>query len=183
MQWCKEFMSIRGLSDYIEVYENVISKQTCDHFISLYDSSEAKHMKTPAYDFGEINMFESAKFKEYTSQISQLMSGIYQRYSSQYEFFPQTSAFEQPRIKRYEPNEGIFNWHCDASTKETNKRILVMFFYLNDVEEGGETRFKDMSVKPKAGSVVCFPPTWQYPHKGCTPISGPKYVISSYVQI
>ena len=111
------------------------------------------------------------------------MSGVYQRYSSQYKFFPKTNAFEQPRIKRYEPNEGMFDWHCDATTKESSKRILVMFFYLNDVEEGGETMFSDMSVKPKAGSVVCFPPTWQYPHKGCTPISGPKYVISSYVQI
>ena len=67
--------------------------------------------------------------------------------------------------------------------------MLVMFFYLNDVEEGGETKFKfestgeELSIKPEAGSVVCFPPTWQYPHKGCTPISGPKYVISSYVQL
>ena len=177
------------LSDYIIQYDNVITKQTCDYFISLYDSSNPTHMKTPAYDFGEINMFESEAFKQYAPQISQLMLGIYQRYASQFNHFPETSMFEQPRIKRYEPNEGVFNWHCDATTKESNKRMLVMFFYLNDVKDGGETKFRfestgeEISVKPKAGSVVCFPPTWQYPHMGCTPISGPKYVISSYAQL
>ena len=176
-------MSIRGLSDYIEVYDDVISKETCDHLISLYDKREAEHKKTICYDFHEVNMMQSKAFKGVSQQFVGLMRGIYERYSSQYEFFPKTKYFEEPRIKRYEPNEGVFNWHTDNTTTESSKRILVMFFYLNDVEEGGETQFKDMSVKPKAGSVVCFPPTWQYPHKGCTPISGPKYVISSYVQI
>jgi hypothetical protein len=58
-----------------------------------------------------------------------------------------------------------------------------MFWYLNDVEEGGETIFdigEEVTVKPKAGNVVCFPPYYLFPHKGCTPISGPKYVVSSY---
>jgi hypothetical protein len=59
-----------------------------------------------------------------------------------------------------------------------------MFWYLNDVEEGGETVFdvgQEVRVEPKAGTVCCFPPHWTFPHKGATPVSGPKYVISSYV--
>lgn len=180
---------MNNLKDYIQVYDDVITKQTCDHLISLYDSAEAIHKKTICYDFHEINMMQSKAFEDVSKQFVGLMQGIYQRYSSQFEFFPKTRYFEEPRIKRYEPNKGIFNWHTDNTTIESSKRILVMFFYLNDVEEGGETMFrfepsmKEVSVKPKTGSVVCFPPTWQYPHKGCTPISGPKYVISSYVQI
>ena len=174
---------MNNLNDYIQVYDNVITKESCDHLISLYNASDAEHKKTICYDFHEINMMQSEAFKNVSKQFTGLMQGIYKRYSSQFEFFPKTNYFEEPRIKRYEPNKGIFNWHTDNTTTESSKRILVMFFYLNDVEEGGETMFSDMSVKPKAGSVVCFPPTWQYPHKGCTPISGPKYVISSYVQI
>ena len=177
------------LADYIQVYNDVITKESCDHLISLYDASEAEHKKTVCYDFHEINIMQTEAFKDVSKQFVGLMQGIYQRYSSEFEFFPKTRYFEEPRIKRYEPNEGIFNWHTDNTTIDSSKRILVMFFYLNDVEEGGETMFRfepsmeEVSVKPKAGSVVCFPPTWQYPHKGCTPISGPKYVISSYVQI
>jgi len=177
------------LSDYIKVYNDVITKETCDYLISLYDQSNSKHMKTIAYDFHEINMMQSKTFKDVSQQFTGLMQGIYSKYSSEFKFFPKTRYFEEPRVKRYEPNEGVFKWHTDNTTTESSKRILVMFFYLNDVEEGGETKFRfepsgeEISIKPKAGSVVCFPPTWQYPHMGCTPISGPKYVISSYVQL
>ena len=92
--------------------------------------------------------------------------------------------YEAPRIKRYEPNEGVFDWHVDSFDEASAKRALVMFWYLNDVKEGGETIFdigEEVKVKPKAGTVCCFPPHWTFPHKGATPISGPKYVISSYV--
>ena len=178
-----------NLVDYIKVYDDVITKETCDYLISLYDQSNSKHMKTIAYDFHEINMIQSKQFENVGRQFTGLMQGIYHKYSEEFEFFPKTKYFEEPRIKRYEPNEGIFRWHTDNTTAESSKRILVMFFYLNDVERGGETKFRfepsgdEISIKPKAGSVVCFPPTWQYPHMGCTPISGPKYVISSYVQL
>jgi hypothetical protein len=178
-----------NLTDYIKVYDDVIAKETCDYLISLYDQSNPKHMKTECYDFHETNMFQSETFKDVKQQFMYLMQGIYQMYSKNLEFFPKTKYFEEPRIKRYEPNKGIFNWHTDNRTIESSKRTLVMFFYLNDVEEGGETKFRfepsmqEIAIKPKAGSVLCFPPTWQYPHKGCTPISGPKYVISSYVQL
>jgi len=180
---------VSHLKDYIQVYDDVITKETCDYLISLYDESEAVHKKSICYNFHEINMMQSETFKQVGDRFASLMQGIYQKYSSQFEFFPKTRYFEEPRIKRYEPNKGIFNWHTDNTTVESSKRILVMFFYLNDVKEGGETMFRfeplmdEVSVKPKAGSVVCFPPTWQYPHKGCTPVSGPKYVISSYVQV
>ncbi len=189
-QWCKEFVS--NLSDYIKVYDDVITKETCDYLISLYDAAaplEAEHKKNTCYNFHEINMMQSKAFESVSEQFAGLMQGIHRQYSSQFEFFPETNAFEQPRIKRYEPNEGVFDWHTDNTTVESSKRTLVMFFYLNDVEDGGETMFRfepgmeEIKVKPKAGSVLCFPPTWQYPHMGCTPISGPKYVISSYVQV
>lgn len=177
------------LSDYIKVYDDVITKESCDHLISLYHQSNPEHMKNECYDFHEINMMQSETFKDVSQQFTGLMQGIYHTYSSNLEFFPKTQYFEEPRIKRYEPNKGVFNWHTDNRTIESSKRTLVMFFYLNDVEEGGETKFRfepsseEISIKPKAGSVLCFPPTWQYPHMGCTPISGPKYVISSYVQL
>ena len=178
------------LQDYIHVYDDVMTKETCDHLISLYDAAEPKtHMLTETYDFYEVNMMRNHAFRAVREQFTGLMGGIYEKYSSQFEFFPKTKNFEQPRIKRYEPNESIFRWHCVATTPESYHRLLVMFFYLNDVEEGGETKFRfepsgeEIAIKPKAGSVVCFPPTWQYPHSGSIPISGPKYVISSYAWI
>ena len=59
-----------------------------------------------------------------------------------------------------------------------------MFWYLNDVDEGGETIFTeplDIKVKPKAGRVLIFPPMWMYPHAGLAPKSNAKYIIGSYL--
>ena len=56
-----------------------------------------------------------------------------------------------------------------------------MLFYLNDDFEGGETIFyPEMSIRPKKGSVIVFPPYWMFPHEGTPVIAGKKYIMSTY---
>ena len=78
--------------------------------------------------------------------------------------------------------------NVDVQSYETARRFLVGFFYLNDVEEGGETAFQQhksvpisVKVKPKAGRLLIFPPLWTHPHIGMKPISEPKYIIGTYL--
>ena len=54
--------------------------------------------------------------------------------------------------------------------------------YLNDDFTGGETEFPHHNKKivPKMGSVMVFPPTWQYPHAGLRVHKGVKYIMSTY---
>ncbi len=86
-------------------------------------------------------------------------------------------------LKRYRPglDEG-FQLHFDSINHVAN-RYLVLLWYLNDVAEGGETRFPqlDVSVKPKAGRLLMFPPFWMYQHEGVPPVSGDKYILSTYL--
>ena len=99
-------------------------------------------------------------------------------------FWPPNHALEQIRMKRYRVGgEDRFDRHIDVGDHDSARRFLVLFFYLNDVEEGGETVFTelDYSVKPKTGSVLIFPPTWQYPHAGLPPISNNKYIVGTYL--
>lgn len=62
--------------------------------------------------------------------------------------------YESFQILKYQPGQ-FYRRHHDSSNKNNGKatghRILTFFLYLNDVEEGGETRFTnlDISVKPK----------------------------------
>ena len=171
----------------IRIYDNAISPLLCSRLIEAYSKEEAIVRDTKGYSFSEINIRESLYFKDYASEVYKAMSEVHAQYSLKHPFFPISSNYESPRIKRYEKGAGYFDWHIDAANSQTCHRILVMFFYLNDVESGGETLFDlgshQSAVKPKAGSVLCFPPTWEYPHKGCIPLSSPKYVISSYVQM
>lgn len=87
--------------------------------------------------------------------------------------------------KRYEPKKDFFNWHEDVGTGMINHfcREVVMQFYLNDVEEGGETCFmhQDLCVKPKAGTLVMFPAGFTAKHKGNPPISNNKYILNTWL--
>ena len=55
--------------------------------------------------------------------------------------------------------------------------------YLNDVEEGGETEFLHQSVrvKPKKGRIVIWPAAFPYVHRGNQPLSGEKYLLTSWI--
>lgn len=100
-----------------------------------------------------------------------------------------------PIIKKYDPTgNDHFGPHCDtymsgwdgdALKVNRNYRFLNILFYLNDVEEGGETEFyftdKIIKVKPKAGRVVVFPPFWTHIHAGLRPVSGTKYIMNGYL--
>jgi hypothetical protein len=88
------------------------------------------------------------------------------------------------QIQHYKANEGFYHYHEDSLINLTNGsfRIFAYIWYLNSVEEGGETEFfNGIKVKPKQGSLLIFPATWTYPHRGCMPISNDKYIITGWV--
>jgi hypothetical protein len=90
--------------------------------------------------------------------------------------------FSEWIIKRYraDQNEG-FQYHFDALGPVAN-RYLVFLWYLNTVGQGGETVFPDIGVQivPQAGTLLIFPPYWLFQHAGLPPISGDKYILSTY---
>lgn len=186
---------IKTLADYIMHIKNAMPLSMCESLIKTYDAvhkEERVQRKNKIFDFEEINMLDHSAFAPFRSQMGQLMQGISKFYMDnthnilrdRLPCYEVLKDYEAPRIKRYEPNTGIFDWHIDAASQESAKRAIVMFWYLNDVKEGGETLFdigEELAIKPVAGSVCVFPPTWNFPHKGATPVSNPKYCVSSYV--
>lgn len=179
---------MKSLVDYVVTFDNVLPKESCEDLIKAYENASCIKRDNELMRFSEINMMDSPAFEIYKDPMIGAMQSISQAYKQQTRaFWPENLAYEQPRIKKYEPNDGYFNWHIDVSSAESARRMLVMFWYLNDVEEGGHTEFDldgvEMKVEAKAGRVLCFPPNFMYPHRGATPLSGPKYVISSYVHL
>ena len=85
-------------------------------------------------------------------------------------------------LQKYNKAKGIYDWHDDyAVNSAQSSRMLTFLWYLNDVEEGGETLFFHGKLKPKAGTVIIFPATWTYNHKECIPIGCDKYVVTGWV--
>lgn len=89
------------------------------------------------------------------------------------------------KIQMYPRGEGHFRWHADAAGGASADRVVAMVLYLNDVAQGGETEFfhQGLKISPRAGQLVLFPAGWNYMHCGHTPVSGDKYIISTFIRI
>ena len=73
-----------------------------------------------------------------------------------------TDRSESLQLLRYEPGQ-FYNTHHDYIPQELERRqgvrILTVFLYLNEVEEGGETNFPSLqlTVTPKTGRALIWP--------------------------
>jgi hypothetical protein len=96
---------------------------------------------------------------------------------------PNSGTISDLVMKRYRPGmDEQFQVHFDAIYHHA-RRYLVLLWYLNNVAEGGETRFPqlDYAVAPRCGRLLMFPPYWMYQHEGVPPRSGDKYILSTYL--
>lgn len=179
------------LNDFIHIYENALESNICDFLISLFDQvpdKQERHDNDGKPNFTQFNFTEN---RDLTSEVEQVhnhvIKNVFTYRDKYYEFvdtrvFPKDHAFEQFRIKKYNPDgEDRFDTHVDVLDYPSARRFLSFMWYLNDVETGGETVFKDLIIKPKKGTLLVFPPLWMFPHKGNPPITDSKYIMSTYL--
>jgi hypothetical protein len=183
--------------NYISYWDNVLDKNICDDIIAKFESNAPQQEQTVMEghrSFTEINITKNI---DDWNDVQNLLIGKMQEYVQKYiasfsideSAWPQNFALEEFRIKRYLPNDkDEFKFHVDVGDYTSAKRFLAFFWYLNDVEQGGETNFQkspasriEYSVSPKAGRLLVFPPLWTHPHVGMKPISGTKYIIGGYL--
>ena len=85
-------------------------------------------------------------------------------------------------VKRYREGD-YYHWHVDAQVERDGwTRTIACIWYLNEVEEGGDTEFAyGRSIHPETGKLLLFPATWNFPHRGTPPKRGNKYIVTSFV--
>ena len=187
------------LRDYIQVYDYTLPNTVCKNVIRLFGSQIHEEVDqkglpkfrqfniTQAIDDNEHNLNVSPWSEWGLIQNALIESSHYyvQKYMEDVDcrpYFPIKSALEQFRVKKYEKGtDDRFDKHVDVGDHASARRFLSMFWYLNDVEEGGETVFENgPTIKPKEGRLVMFPPLWLSPHEGNRTISNDKFIVSSY---
>ena len=174
---------------YIKTYDNVLTKDQCQHLIDKFEDSKQQWQKTELKDhrsFTEINLNLHDDWSEYVKIIYTSMRPYIDKYAEEFKIthnWPEKFGWEHIRMKKYEVNnKDQFKEHVDVMDYASAKRFLVFFLYLND-NEGGLTSFSDygINVKPEAGKMLMFPPLWTHKHAGTMPIKEPKYIIGSYL--
>lgn len=181
------------MKNYLRIYDNVLSENDCKSLIDMFNEQSISKRTELIYD--ETKHFEQLLVNTNIAQLifKNVLNPLVEQYKKDCSLvdyqFPKKYGYEQPRIKKYYNSECNFKPHVDAIDSISSKRFLSFLFYLNDVEETGETIFfkselfnQDLKIKPKMGRVVMFPPLWLYPHEAL-PLkkNKTKYIMSTYL--
>jgi prolyl 4-hydroxylase len=180
------------LSSYIKVYDEAFDSVFCQlmmrnfEALSRFQARNGRGIREglEQSDWMELDItpFSDAGFQQL---LQSKMRHYLDRYNNEVSLplpIPESVKLDRLVIKRYVPNNNEqFQVHFDSLGPVAN-RYLVFLWYLNDVAEGGETNFPSlgMSVQPKQGRLLMFPPYWMFQHEGLPPISGEKFIFSTY---
>lgn len=179
-------------SNYIQIYENVLSQDKCDHYINLIEKS----YKNPGMifsDTGKIITDKNVKISEdinisskYPKEIDFLMSlfsTAITRYENDINCSIPIQQAEQFLGRVYRKGEGFYKEHIDNGGINTSLRCVSMLLYLNTVLEGGQLNFprQNKLIDIKQGRLVIFPSNWMYVHAAYIPISNDRYIIRTFM--
>ena len=180
------------MEKWIQTYPKIFSKEECTGLIEWFELLDESNQLTQTKLEGH-REFDEVNLNDFREQSLKVQLDVYKRFDDILEKYkqdvkvhkkalPEKSAWEEIRIKRYRAGRGNFLDHVDVGNYISARRFLVFFVYLNNVAEGGETEFPtlDLQVSPECGTILVFPATWTFLHRGNVPISNDKYILGSY---
>ena len=180
------------MEKWIKTYPKIFSKEECAGLIEWFEILDENNQLVQTKLEGH-REFDEVNLNDFREQTLKMQLDVYKRFDDILENYkqdvkihkkalPEKSAWEEIRIKRYRAGRGNFLDHVDVGDYISARRFLVFFLYLNDVDFGGETEFPELNltISPVCGTLLVFPATWTYLHRGNTPISNDKYILGSY---
>ena len=189
-----------NIDNFIGVYDNYITEEECKKAIQLYEDQN-KFNNT----VNRINGEQSSILDKQDQQLFanphninvwwETLKSIVVNYDLAWNHYIKNTGADQAydgkpfnftclKIQKTLPTEGYHVWHIEHGKGfENEPRAFVFSIYLNDVEEGGETEFLHFSkrVKPKTGRIVIWPAAFPYLHRGNPPLTGEKYILTSWM--
>jgi prolyl 4-hydroxylase len=186
-------MAIGDLPHYVRVYDNHLEADLCRRMLASFEGLarfqvvNGRGVRRGLEDsaWTELNVSRLAD-QAFMTDFRLRIDTAFDRYNRDIGLtipLPPAPKHSDLTLKKYRAggNE-CFQLHFDSIYSVAN-RYLVLLWYLNDVIEGGETRFPQLglSVKPATGRLLMFPPYWMYQHEGVPPHSGDKFILSTYL--
>ena len=184
------------MSKYIKEFNKSIPNLLCEEIIEKFE----KEKTFPGTTMGGINknILDSSDFiidsyktnwKKCFDYLSKELSKKLELYLNINKYHPIDKSKIFTRnfiIKKYEKNKGKYIFHNDELFFEDTRtyRFLTFVWYLNSIEEGGETVFEEnnIEIKPEVGKLLLFPSNWTFTHRSAIPITDNKYAIVGWIE-
>ena len=191
-----------NITNFIGVYDNYITKEECNKAIKLYEDQNKFNNTLNRIGFEKSSILQKQDQQFFASSNNidvwweDLKSTMVNFDLAWNHYLQNTGAgdaygqqqfyYTSLKIQKTLPTEGYHVWHIEHGKGfENEPRAFVLSIYLNDVEEGGETEFLHFSkrIKPKIGRIVIWPAGFPYIHRGNPPLSGEKYILTSWMML
>lgn len=187
------------IDKHIGVWEGLLDDELCEALIQYHETLveggfgnfRHEHQYSPLVAQDEMVFVTQAIAEEsaiYGGQFSHILNSSLKECAMEYVVqYPAlvTAGLNnhELKIQKTKIGQGFHAWHCEDLSKGVDDRLLAYTFYLNDVEEGGETEFLSQGVrlKPTKGTLTIFPANFCYTHRGNPPISNDKYIVTGWL--
>lgn len=185
--------AIFDLRSYVQHYDSALERSFCAQMVAAFEQAaqwqsregRGKLAGLEQSSWVEVNLShlaDAAFLGFFHAQIDKYLAA-YNRELKLTLPIPSRPKIDELRMKRYRAgSDDNFQPHFDSIDSKCG-RYLVFLWYLNDVDEGGETEFTDLNLKiqARAGRLLMFPPYWMFQHAGLPARSRDKYIVSTYL--
>ena len=187
-------------NDFIGIFDNVVDEAYCKKVIQHFESVKTIHRsahENVSHLQKDTEMYflateTDSTIIDFNQQILEdFMKGLniaLAKYKKQYPILingiKKYDLNNDVKIQRTLPGQGYHIWHCESSSLATARRMILVFLYLNDCKEGGETEFlyQHKRISPKTGRLILAPTGWTHTHRGNPPLKEPKYIINGWLE-
>ncbi len=176
--------------EYIRVFDNVIPKDLCEKIIDSFEKDErVKPDGQPEYSTRRMLFLSDKKeWMNIVMNVTALTNDLIDQYFARPDEYAETRPadwIDDGYVMACYDEGDICALHADGQCAEApynGHRIATVIFFLNDVEEGGETYFplQDKKIKPVRGRVVIFPPDYMHPHEVLAPKTK-RYIVQTWI--
>ena len=192
-----------NIKDFIGIYDGYIPDEACDEAIELFNKYQefnkvfsrfisegtTQDKKDDKQLFCTPEIMIDEKFN--VNKLKLLMINFdtalrhYYKETNLKSYCDSAELFtDHIKIQKTIKSGGYHVWHVEhAKGHDCESRVLAYTIYLNTIEEGGETEFlyQSQRVKPVKGRIVIWPAGFPYVHRGNPPLSGEKYILTSWI--
>ncbi len=187
-------MNLFGRSNFIEIYDNTLSKKECEILINQFEKSNHKEGVILTGDGYAIKP-DVKKCRQFgwklsdTSVVSNIikshLSGCIEKYNKKYpEMLDNLDSWnceDRYSFQKYDgKDDGFKRWHCDSGGKSSCSRVLVWMFYLNNAQSGTDYMYYP-NINAKMGRCVIWPASITHVHRSHLPNKGLKYIVTGWV--
>lgn len=179
------------MNNHIYIYKKALSSIQCKALVELFEKKNKKY-RGPMNSYckkNDIYFYDFIELEFKTSIFSNILAAHLFKYKFIHKFLGSREKMWGPspkcNLQRFLPGNSYYIEHCEhESERNSSLRILGWMFYLNDIEEDGETFFpqQNIKIKPEVGKLCIWPAGWTHSHYGISAKKELKYIVTGWCQ-